>query len=351
MSIRSGHKPLSSGAATWLVALSDPMGCTSRPTRPISSDELDVVVEAASAHGVLPAIARGLQTSPIDGPSIVGGDSARLVLAAAVRTVSERAAVLTGQCLLLEHHARRISTVFADASLPAAIVKGPVFARRLYPTSADRSFTDIDILLEPAALDASSEILRTLGLVPAAGLLPSGRDYNEHKWIVPGKPFVLVEVQTDLIHSPRLRRGIRFRYADLLAAGDGDATDATALLMLAAVHGAAGHQFERLQPVVDVLQATRRMAGAVDARRLRRVATATGSAAALHAALDLTARLFNEPAAAELAGAFDVRWGSVRRRLVSPAVVLRSQSRAARRDSWRRRVLREMIWRIGLPDA
>ena len=66
-----------------------------------------------------------------------------------------------------------------------------------------------------------------------------------------------MEVQTNLIHSPNLGTGIRLRYADLLAAGGGDPENATALLLLAAVHGAAGHQFERLQPAVDVLQAAR----------------------------------------------------------------------------------------------
>ena len=328
---------------TWLAALSDPMGRAPRPASPIPPGELAVLVEAASAHGVFPVVARSLRE--------LGSRDTQQALAAACGDLERRMVLLAGQGLLLSHHADRISAAFARESLPAAIVKGPMFAKRLYPTPADRSFTDIDILLDPASLDAAGEILRHLGFVAVAGMLRTGRDYGEHKWILPDDPPVLVEVQTDLIHSPTLRRGIRFRYSDLLAAGDGDRSDATALLMLAAVHGAAGDQFERLQPAVDVLQAARGTAGAVDVSRLVRVASATGSAVALHTALDLTARLFGEPSARELAGAFaPLPWRRLRRRLVSPAVVLRSQTRTARRDSWRRRALREMIRRIGPPS-
>ena len=50
----------------------------------------------------------------------------------------------------------------------------------------------------------------------------------------------------------------------VMHAGNGDAENPTALLMVAAIHGAAGHQFERLQPAIDVLQAARGVAGPID---------------------------------------------------------------------------------------
>jgi hypothetical protein len=229
-------------------------------------------------------------------------------------------------------------------------VKGPVFAEKLYPRASDRSFTDIDILVAPNALPACSLILRELGFAPAPSPLGDGRDYGEYKWILPGHPFLLIEAQTDLIHSPSLRSGIRFRHSDLMAAGNGCGSDATAILMLAAVHGAAGHQFERLQPVVDVLQAARGMAGPIDIDRLVRVAADTGAGAAIQTALDLAAKLFSESSARQLADALRaVPWRRVRRRLVSPSVVLRAQGRNGGRDSWRRRALREMIRKIGRP--
>jgi hypothetical protein len=350
MSVRVGHDVLSLGARRWLVALSDPLGRTPKPAEALRPNELDVVVEAASAHGVLPAVARNLRT--VSAGHVVSTSEPQRLLDRACAMLEERAVVLTGQSMLLLHHGRRISAALSRQSVPAVIVKGPVFAEKLYPEPSDRSFTDIDILATHRSLPACSAILRDFGFAAASSPLGNSRDYREYKWTLPGHPLVLIEAQSDLIHSPSLRSGIRFRHSDLIAAGAGRSADATALLMLAAVHGAAGHQFERLQPIVDVLQAARGAAGPIDVDRLARVAAGTGSSAAIQTALDLTAELFDEPSARRLADAFRaVPWRLLRRRLVSPSVVLRAQDRNGGRDSWRRRALREMIRKIGRPDA
>ena len=48
---------------------------------------------------------------------------------------------------------READALMADVrDLPAAVVKGPVFARRLYPSPSLRCFTDIDVLAAPEAL-------------------------------------------------------------------------------------------------------------------------------------------------------------------------------------------------------
>jgi hypothetical protein len=100
-----------------------------------------------------------------------------------------------------------------------------------------------------------------------------------------------------------------------------------------------------------VLQAARGAAGDIDVNRLIRVADDTGSGVAIQTALDLVAELFNEPSARRLADEFRaVPWRRLRRWLVPPSVVLRSQSRHGGRDSWRRRALRETIRKIGKPD-
>lgn len=350
MSIRAGHDSLSVRARHWLVALSDPLGRAAKPAQRLRPNELDTLIEAATAHGVLPAIKRNLRAMPAD-HAVLGPQPQRFIDRAWV-ALEERAVVLTGQSMLLLHHGRRISAAMSQQSVPAVIVKGPVFADRLYPHPADRSFTDIDILVTESALPACNAVLEGLGFRAAPSPLGNGRDYREYKWTLPGHPLVLVEAQTDLIHSPSLRSGIRFRHSDLIAAGDGRSTDATALLMLAAVHAAAGHQFERLQPAVDVLQAVRGAAGPIDVDRLVRVADDTGASAAIQTALDLAAELFNETAARQLADAFRcIPWRGLRRRLVSPSVVLRAQCRTGGRDSWRRRALREIMRKIGRPGA
>jgi hypothetical protein len=348
MSIRARHDVLSASARHWLVALSDPLGRAPKPTAALQPDELATIVEAAAAHGVLPAVARNLRAMIADHVGFAPGP--RQPIENACAALDQRAVVVTGQSMLLLHHGRRISAALLRCGVPAAVVKGPVFADKLYPTPTDRSFTDIDILVPYDSLPMCNTILQDLGFAAMPSVLANGRDYEEYKWTLPAHPLVLIETQTDLIHSPSLRSRIRFRHSDLKAAGGGCSADATALLMIAAVHGAAGHQFDRLQPVVDVLQATRGAAGPVDIDRLIDVATHTGSSAAVQTALDLTADLFNEPCAAQLADAFRTTpWRRFRRRLVSPSVVLRAQSRNGGRDSWRRRALREAIRKIGKP--
>lgn len=352
MSVRTGHDWLSPRGRQWLVALSDPLGRTSTPPHPLRLADLPVLSDAASAHGILPSVARNLRAIASNGRGrdVVVGPDPQLLIERTSAALDERAVALTGQSMLLLHHGRRICAALSQHSVPAAIVKGPLFADALYPHPSERSFTDIDILIPHSALPACDLILQELGFTVAPSPLHSGRDYGEYKWKLPGQPLVLVEVQTDLIHSPALRSGIRFQHSDLMAAGNGCSTDATVLLVLAAIHGAAGHQFERLQPVIDVLQAVRGAAGPIDVRRLMTAAEATGSRVAIQTALDLAADLFGEPSARSLADEFDpVPWRRVRRRLVSPQVVLRSQSRKGGRDLWRRRALREMIRVIGKP--
>ena len=352
MSYRVGHEPLTAGAYAWLSAGADPVARRSPPPHAVSRGELAILIEAAFAHGVLPAMARSLQRFSVEfGPSVIVSDpNASGCVADALRQIDRHLVILAGQSLLLAHHARRIAAAFASDALPACVVKGPVFSQRLYPQPSDRSFTDIDVLIAPAALQASATILKRLGFVLAPRENREGRDDGEYKWLLPGSDVVLVEVQTNLIHSPNLGTGIRLRYADLLAAGGGDPENATALLLLAAVHGAAGHQFERLQPAVDVLQAARGAAGPIDRDRLAHVAAATGATAAVQSALDLAAKLFDETAAQQLADALTATsWRRLRRLVLSPAIVLRSQARKAGCDSWRRRVFREIIRRTGKP--
>lgn len=351
MSARSGHPPLSLAARAWLAALADPGPPRRMPQLPLPAQELAPFVDAACAHGVAVAVCRNLRSMTDAGrPDRQPRDPRRSAehAAALYRDLEAQLVPLAAQTLLLSHHATRLAAAFRDRAIPAQLVKGPVFARRLYPLPADRSFTDIDALMPPASLAAGFAALRDLGFVPATPADAEIQDGGEHKWILPDRPFVMVELQTDLIHSANLGGGIRLRYQDLMAAGDGDAEDATALLLVAAVHGVAGHQFERLQTCVDVLQAARGAAGPIDRRRLAAVASATGATAALHSALDLVARLFAEPAAAELAAALPpVPWRRLRRHLLTPQVVLRAQARGTGVDSWRRRALRELVRRIG----
>ena len=350
MAYRDGHQPLSACACAWLAAGADPTLRHTLPGGSLPREELAILIEAAAAHGVLPAVGRSLRflSDEFGSSAICSDPNAARCVSELLREVEQRRVVLAGQSLLLAHYGRMIAEAFASDALPACVVKGPVFSKRLYPEPSDRNFTDIDVLIDPAAVPAGGAILERLGLVPASVEASGKQAPVEFKWVVPGNPTVLVEVQTNLIHSRNLGSGISLSYSDLLAAGAGDPEDATALLLVAAVHGAAGHQFERLQPVVDVLQAARGTAGPVDRERLAHVCAATGATFAVQSALDLAARIFCEPAALELASALPTKlWRKIHGLLISPAMVLRSQARNAGRNSWRRQTFRDFIRRRG----
>src|SRR4029079_9142903 len=107
-------------------------------------------------------------------------------------------------------------------------------------------------------------------------------------------------VHCDLVHNPRLRQSFSLKYEDVLAAGDGDPSNATALLLVAGAHGAIGHQFDRLQQVMDVLQCARGAAGPVDIDRLRTVSNRRGLTLAVVAAVALAGKTFADDRCASL---------------------------------------------------
>ena len=321
-----GAGRLSRAVGAWLIHLADPARLTPAPREKLLAAEIPDLLAAAAAHGVLPAVLRGL---PGTGAALEAG---RLQLAYA-----------TGFNMLLSHHADRAMAALRAAGVHATIVKGRVFARRIYPDAALRGFTDIDILLRPADREAGGRALAALGFAAQELAYRTGRDYAEDKWVLAGQPEaapeVLVELHADLVHNPKLRRALRLDYQAVLEAGDGDAEDATALLLIAAVHGAASHQFDRLQHLVDVLLLARGAAGPIDMQRLKRVAARCGAGFAVAAALAITGQVFAEPRrAVPLAG--------IARRLISADVILRAQGQGRSADSWRRKAFRQLL-RLG----
>jgi Uncharacterised nucleotidyltransferase len=346
MSYRVGHPPLSSAGYAWLSVLSNPDMEYPIAGKMRSHGEIAWLAEAASAHGVLPVFTRNLRKfmTTFDASSILVGPQAEETISRTLCDLDERLTLITGRSLLLTHYQRQISLAIEEKGLDAAIIKGPVFARRLYEKHSDRSFTDIDILVDPRSLQATIELVSGLGFVEGANPTPQRKAQSEFKWVLPGNDSILIEIQTNLIHSADANRGIRLTYADLLAAGEGNPEDATALLLVAAVHGLVGHQLERLQPAVDVLQAVRGKGGPIDESRLLDITSALGATKALQTALDVVGAIFTERRAADLADLFaPCSWRRLRATLLAPTVVLRSQASDAGRDSWRRKIIRKIV--------
>src|SRR5262249_14493301 len=135
----------------WLIYWADPRGPRgSPPRRRLAPDELARLLRTAEMHGVLSIV---LQNAAV----AEGGAASQTLPSESI--ASNDAAVSLGLTLI----------ELADAlmqllvNVPATIVKGPVFARSLYPDRALRRFTDIDVLVADDAIPALSEPLGGLG--------------------------------------------------------------------------------------------------------------------------------------------------------------------------------------------
>ncbi len=315
----------------WLLHLADPEGPNGAPpARPPSPAELARLFAEGEAHGVLPMLLA-------NSTRLHGDDSMAAVRAAAVA----RSRAAAGLCLMLRQIAGGVMAGVAAAHIPARVVKGPVFAERLYPERTLRRFTDIDILVAPEGAGALAAVMSERGLFLAEAH-PAAAP-REWKWADPGHADISLEVQTDLVHAASLASAMSLRYADLAEDGECPA----ALLAIAAVHGAA-HQFDRLLHVVDICQAARGLGGAGEEAALERLVARTGTRFAAVAGLALAGRLFSEPRCRAIAeGLGPVRHGAATRLLLGPAAVLSTRNDSRPWHSWRRSLFRELIKRSG----
>lgn len=333
-------RPLKPAAAAWLAHLADPLGRAPRPAHPLRASDPSALLAAADLHGVLPAAIRAMA-------SLAAGCTAERAangLARAIGTARANAALQAGFGLMLRHHGRRATEAFEAENIEAAVVKGAVAAARLYSHASLRTFTDVDVLVGGAHRARTADVLRGLGFELFTFADRVGKDYEEDKWLLKGDPGAMVEVHTNLVHSPKLRASMSVRFEDVLEAGDGDCAAPTALLFVAAAHAAIGHQFDRLQQLVDVVQAARGTAGPIDVERLRMVSRRSGVLFAVVTAIELAGRTFDEPGCTDLARRLDPAYARCwRRLLVTPDVVVAAQTPQRVRGSWRRKLYRQCL--------
>lgn len=307
--------------------------------------ELQSLFQAAELHGTLQSCVFALKNRGIAAPIVAHAEEK---VCASFKERTARTVQLMAVRLNLMRHADKVLRTLEDKSLPNLLIKGKTFGERLYPSASLRGFTDIDLLVPVASRDAIGNVLID------HGFSRHDRDVDEFedKWIInQGAHKILIEVHCDLVHSTRLRPFASLQYEDVLEAGNGNGTDATALLLVAATHGAVGHQFNRLQQLIDVLLCARGAAGEISTPRLRNVAARCGLMLPLLAALDLAGRTFSEPCCAELAKALaPPLFDRAACRLLSSRLVIcaRGSDRAAL--CWRRRAFRAALilsaWRF-----
>ena len=309
----------------WIVHCADPFGSIARqPAGRLLPECVDELIEQADAHGVLGALLQNFPSFATD-PAFATG------LKAAQRRHRENAAF----SLMLTREAGVLMASVRDVA--AAVVKGPVFARTIYPKTSLRCFTDIDVLIEPAALARMDEALADLGFRMAESNPASGP--REWKWLHRDNERVMVEVQTDLIHAYHLRDVMSLPFSVIADKPDGPA----ALLLVALVHG-GGHQYERLQHVVDICQAARALQGDGEERRFEALIQAANARFVAVVGLGLAHRIFREPRCREIARALGpVRHQRLAGVLLDQAVVMSTMDARRARYGWRRQAFRWLI--------
>jgi hypothetical protein len=319
------------GVGAWLLHCADPRGSRHEPPQrlldPAAAGEL---VVQAEAHGVLPATLRNF--APFS------ADCADPAFASAA--ADGRARYRTARAFVVMLRGEHEALAGAAADLPMAVIKGPVFARTLYTEPELRTFTDIDVLVAPEAEPRLAALLTTCGYGLADD--PTAPVRNEWKWVKRDNPTLMIEVHTDLVHAPSLRASLSLTYDDLAE----DTETPAGCLMIAIVHGAFSHGFERLQHVVDVCQAARALATAEDERRFEQLVERTGARYAAAVSLDLAGRMLAEPRCHEIAQALGPE-SSLRmaRLLIDRSVLTTTKTRWRAVHSWRRQLFRELLKR------
>jgi glycosyltransferase involved in cell wall biosynthesis/SAM-dependent methyltransferase len=312
--------------ADWLVYCADPQGSRGTPPdRMLSSAAARELVAQAEAHGVLPAVLRHFRLFDED-PALAG-------IKAEAQT---RCQLAFSYALMLRHYANLLMEAAAD--LPVVLVKGPVFARLLYPTPSLRPFTDIDLLVDPCAVSPLSELLVAQGFK----LADEDPDRGEWKWLHRDNEAVMVEVQTDLVHSDSLSRALSLTHNHIADIAETPA----AQLIVATIHGALGGHFDKLRHAVDICQAARRLTSPQDELRFEQLMGPTGARLAAKTGLTLAGHLFDEPRCFEIARALGPhRHAGLARSLINPSVITSTMMPTRVLHSWRRSAFRELLKR------
>jgi len=300
----------SDSITAWLMRLCDPEGCSGLPARQLDPAGLKRLLQLADSHAVTGAVLdniRHIETANDRGRLVresTAGDAAAVEAARAA--ARERWFDLVAHSLLIRQRTVMIVDALADAAVPAGLVKGEDFADRLYSPASLRPFRDIDLILPREQMPTAAAVMEALGF-REAGCGRHAGEYGERTWDGPDRPLVRVDLHWNLINSPTQRHQSSLPYEAFAWTPETGRTGARRLytspagmLLIAAVHAALGHRFDRLQQLCDIRQICRGAAGEVDVEWLAEAATRHGVATAVAGALEVTARLLDDEATADV---------------------------------------------------
>ena len=307
----------------WLRHCIDPLGPRPNPPSPfLSAKDVSALLFRAAAHHVLPVTLQNfpfpLQNSEYEKARQEGN---------ATRTAG------LALSMMLNHHAKLVAA--AAEALPFIIVKGPTFARTIYPNAQLRPFTDIDLLIRPDASAQIDSILLSQGFGRAEGPHPASL---EAKW-THCETGALVEVHTNLVHHQRMRSTFSLTYDDLEQCEEAPATQ----LIVACTHGGM-HYFAWLRHIVDICQAARNLATSGDEAHFERLAHRTGTRFLAIIGLALGYRLVGELRCLEIAqGLGSPRHAWTARFLTWAADLTATSNNWLVYNTWRRYIIRELL--------
>lgn len=296
-------------ANAWLLRLCDPNGCADVPAVRLDAAGVGRLLRLAAEHAVSGAVLANILRLEAD-----GGRGPMLRPAAGADTEAVRRKIAGArdhwfecgaQSLLLRQRAARIAAALTDAGLRVGIVKGEDFADRLYAPVGLRPFRDIDLMLPREQMGAAAAVMESLGF-RGAGCGRHAGAYGEQTWDGPGRPLVRVDLHWNLINSPAQRHRSSLPYEAFPWKADADRsagmlrTTPAGMLLIAAVHAALGHRFDRLQHLCDIRQICRGAAGPVDVDWLDEAVVRHGVATSVAGALEVTARLLEDDAASDI---------------------------------------------------
>src|SRR5262245_62008246 len=183
------HPMLSSSGQAWLLALADPLGARPLPSSPLGVLALAQLFDAAALHGVLPAVARNLRaaTGREDFRTLADGKEVAAFLR---EKLAESERLLSGQREIHEvlvGESAKLGRALTAANIRFAMVKGEVFARRLYPSTIDRPFGDIDVLVPAEDFDQAGSVLKALGYRHTHSVRSGAAGARLDKWLLEGE--------------------------------------------------------------------------------------------------------------------------------------------------------------------
>lgn len=333
----------------WLILLSDPEGLQlSAPPPALAAPALNKLLDVAHSHGVLPACILNLS-------SALAGNSAELIARGGKEVIesvntSRRTHLHAAMALslLLRRQGDNLMKALSAKSIPAFILKGAHFADRLYNPPSLRTFTDVDIMAPRDALAEVSTVLEALGYRRLRGVtMKHDSDYGQQAWEPDGWPGGVVEIHWNLVNSPKLRQNISCSFYDLhfdKAEGSFQAVPSPAhLLLIAAVHAATSHSYDRLIQLYDIRQICLGKAGELDTAHLSGILGQSGYRASVMIGLNLCWRVLKSEECLDLASRLKLIIPRPLKALVTPSMLQREPSKI---DTLRRKILREVLKRI-----